>query len=170
MCVYMKPLSSRQTILLSQVWCGGFIFEFLCVFLGDVVMHTLAMWLCYQTSLCCTSVQCVNMWEGLTSRIVNANHYKLPEIFSSWEVSLEPRFSVPDFVLQLWRKRQNSGRKAWVQIFLQNCETKSGTESLDLRLGLANNCQCVTFQNFSLNRQVDKTYYLTNGYYYLIFH
>ena len=35
--------------------------------------------------------------------------------------SLEPRFSVPDFVSQLWRK-------------IQSCETKSGTESLGSRL------------------------------------
>ena len=34
-------------------------------------------------------------------------------------VSLEPRLSVPDFASQLWRKM---------------CETKSGTESLGLRL------------------------------------
>ena len=55
----------------------------------------------------------------------------------------ELRLSVPDFVSQLWRKRQNLGWKAWVQIFFQSRETKSRTESLDLRLGLANNRQCV---------------------------
>ena len=40
--------------------------------------------------------------------------------------SLESRLSVPDFVSQLWRKIG----------FLQCCETKSGTESLDSRLYL----------------------------------
>ena len=35
-------------------------------------------------------------------------------------VSLEPRLSVPDFIPQLWRKMR---------------ETKSGTESLSLKLG-----------------------------------
>ena len=38
----------------------------------------------------------------------------------------KPWCSIPDFVSQVWRKNQ---------IFLQNCETKSRTESQDLRLG-----------------------------------
>ena len=36
--------------LVAGLVCGGFILSS-CVFLGGVVMHTLAMWLCYQTSL-----------------------------------------------------------------------------------------------------------------------
>ena len=51
-------------------------------------------------------------------------------------VSLVPRLSVPDFVSQLWRYFSKAARQnpLAVQIFLQSCKTKSGTESLGMRL------------------------------------
>ena len=50
--------------------------------------------------------------------------------------SLVPRLSVPDFVSQL-------------SIFLQSCETKSGTESLGTRLGFYP--QCLQFSLLPIN-------------------
>ena len=71
--------------------------------------------------------------------------------------SLESRLSVPDFVLQLWRKIDEPrlsipdlscsfGEKS---IFLQSCETKSGTESLDSRLGVHHHSNLVSIETGS---------------------
>ena len=93
---------SPDPLLAGGVWAQDYCCDTLCVF----IVYTLVL-----------------VWLIMSYQHSEPEHFQLLAEVRIRMCSLEPRFSVPDFVLQLWRKiggfskaaRQNPEQKAWVR-------------------------------------------------------